>query len=86
MEASLENLKALKDLDYELSDISEDHLKGLASCWGKTIAIAFGTVSIHSGTLLPRASISMVQASEALTLFNLGMPHEQIFKTINEAS
>lgn len=86
MEASIENLKALKDLDYELSDIAEDHLKELASCWGKTIAIAFGTVSIHSGAILPKDSISLVQASHALTLYNLGMSQEQIFKTINEAS
>lgn len=86
MEASIENLKALKDLGYELSDISKDHLKGLASCWGKVVAIAFGTVSIHSGVILPKDSISMVQASEALTLYSLGMSQEQIFKTINQVS
>lgn len=86
MEASIESIKALKDLGYEISDTSEDHLKGLARCWGKTIAIAFGTVSIHSGTILPKDSITLVQASQVLTLFNLGMPHEQILKTINEVS
>jgi len=39
MTLTLDNLKALKDLGYELSDISEDVLKGVHNTWGKRIHI-----------------------------------------------
>jgi len=86
MSLTLDNLKTLKDLGYELSDISEDVLKGVHNTWGKRIHIAFGVVSIHSGDVLPMYSCTVTKASEALTLYSLGMSQEQIFKTINQVS
>lgn len=86
MTLTLDNLKALKDLGYELSDISEDVLKGVHNTWGKRIHIAFGVVSIHSGDVLPMYSCTVTKASEALTLFKLGMTEGVITKVINQSS
>ena len=82
MELTVQNLRTLKDLGFELSTVAKDTMLLTHSCWGKHIAITFGRVLIQSGERLPYDLTPISKASEILTLFNLGMTEELIVITL----
>lgn len=82
MELTVENLRTLKDLGFELSTVAINTMLLVHSCWGKYIAIVSRRVLIWSGGLSPHQFTPISKASEILTLFNLGMTEELIIITI----
>lgn len=82
MELTVENLRTLKDLGFELSTVAKDTMLLAHSCWGKYIAIVFGRVLIGSGDRPSYQLTPISKASEILTLFNLGMTEELIIITL----
>ena len=82
MELTVENLRTLKDLGFELSTVAINTMLLVHSCWGKYIAIVSGRVLIWSGGLPPQQFTPIPKASEILTLFNLGMTEELIVITL----
>ena len=82
MELTVENLRTLKDLGFELSTVAINTMLLVHSCWGKYIAIVSGRVLIWSGGLSPHQFTPISKASEILTLFNLGFSMEDAYNTI----
>lgn len=82
MELSVENLRTLKVLGFELSTVATATMLLAHSCWGKHIAIVFGRVLVWSGGIPSYQLTPISKASEILTLFNIGMTEEAITKSI----
>ena len=82
MELTVENLRTLKDLGFELSTVAINTMLLVHSCWGKYIAIVSGRVLIWSGGLSPHQFTPISKASEILTLFNLGFSLEDAYNTV----
>ena len=82
MELTVENLRTLKDLGFELSTVAINTMLRVHSCWDKYIAIVFGRVLIWSGSKPAHELTPIYKASEILTLFDLGMTEELIINTI----
>ena len=82
MELTVQNLRTLKDLGFELSTVAINAMLLAHSCWGKHIAIVFGRVLIWPGDKPSYQLTPISKASEILTLFNLGMTEELIINTI----